>query len=732
MENEPLVPEGYQLVRELARDGSRTVYLAEDRAGGGQVTLTLLGRLPDAGGLDRLARGMEAVTHLRHPNILPVRAVADGDDRAWLVCPAVADPDLGERLTAWGPLPVPTLLPLARQVADALDAAHRVGVVHGGVRPGAVRLTTGTDRPYLTGFGESATAASTDVEYRAPEQAVGGLVDPRTDVYAFGGLLFRCLTGVPPFRGAAQVSAYRPELRGELDHVVSRAMAADPAHRFTTCGAVVDAAEAAAPRIAARPRRVSRRLLIAALAVTALLGAAAVAAPRVAAAMWPAADDLARVPAAVRGACELAAPDQRLPAADRLLRCTDDGGQDVLLALYGDLPTATAAYQGVVTSDPALRSGEGDCARSTGWEHRYPGAGAFRGRVMCDQIGTGTRLAWVDHRNRTVAVAERADGNAAELYRSWARWVEQPAYPSPEEQQLLDTLFETSCKRAPAGPLDGLDGVVAGVECVPRGGGAATVTYYRFADRDGLQRAYESDVRRAAAPSGVYCASGSTTGALGEALYYVRSVPAGRLLCGTEPSGGPAVSWTSDALRILARVTGGADRAALINWWLQNHGPRWQADVDAINQQSAPPFPTAQEEELLRLIPGPSREGCMRPTTETVRNHVGDAAVVGVACGTWNGASAYYYRFADGAALAAVLGPPNGSDCTSAPPGTYAAAPYTRSDGSTGVLTCGNNDSGRPVVSWTDDQTRILGVGVGVGLDAAQLLQWWQTEAGPL
>lgn len=729
MENEPPVPNGYRLIRELSRDGSRVVHLAAD-ATGAQVTLTPLGRLADATALDRLTREMDAVSSLQHPNILPVSVVGDADGQAWLASPATADPDLDERLRSWGPLPVATLLPLARQVADALDAAHRVGVVHGGVRPGAVRLAAHTDRPYVTGFGESAAAPTADAAYQAPEQVTGGRVDARTDVHAFGGLLFRCLTGIPQFRGGPPVSAYRPELR-ELDTVLARAMAPDPGHRFATCGAVVDAATAGPPGVAPRPRRVRWPIVVAALAVVVLLVGAAVTVPRVVASMWPNSDDLARVPAAVRGDCELVSADPRLPDAQRLLGCTGGDGQQVLVGMYGDLAPAEAAYRALMATDPALHSGEGDCARSTGWEHRYPGAGTFRGRVLCDQAGTGTRLAWIDHENRTVAVAERADGNAAELYRSWARWVEQPAYPSREEQQLLDVVVESSCERAPAGPLDGLDGVVAAVECAPVGRGAGTVTYYRFADPDGLQRAYESDVRRSAAPAGVPCASEGTIGALGDSVHYVQSVPAGRLLCGTDPAGGPALSWTTDALRILARVTGGADRAALVNWWIWYGGPRKQATIDAINQQAAPPFPTAEEAELLQQIPGPSRDGCVRPTTDMVRLHLGDAAATAVACGTRNGpATAYYYRPADAAALAAAVAAPNGQACTSVPPGTAGAARYTRPDGSTGTLTCGTNNAGRAFVSWTDDQAKI--VGFGFDTDAARLLQWWQTEAGPL
>src|SRR5918999_5730431 len=99
MENQPPdpgraggLPEGFRLVRELPRDGSNAVYLAEDLARGGQVTLTALGSFRDPSNLARLTRDMDAVSGLRHPNILPVRAVADRDGRAYLVAPFVEDP----------------------------------------------------------------------------------------------------------------------------------------------------------------------------------------------------------------------------------------------------------------------------------------------------------------------------------------------------------------------------------------------------------------------------------------------------------------------------------------------------------------------------------------------------------------------------------------------------------------------------------------------------------------
>lgn len=156
-----------------------------------------------------------------------------------------------------------------------------------------------------------------------------------------------------------------------------------------------------------------------------------------------------------------------------------------------------------------------------------------------------------------------------------------------------------------------------------------------------------------------------------------------------------------------------------------------QAWADAVNARSTPPFPTAEEDELLRRIPAASRGTCVRPKADTVRAHALTEDVVAVMCRSRTGPSeTYYYRFADPAALAAALGPATGPDCTSVPPGSRGAAPYTRPDGSTGILTCGTNEAGRTYLAWTDDQASILGVAFDD--DPARLIRWWQTQAGPL
>src|SRR5262249_49930686 len=156
-------------------------------------------------------------------------------------------------------------LHIVDQVAGALDAAHEHGLVHRDVKPANVLLDDATGRAYLTDFGIAKLARSRGqtptglfvgtVDYASPEQIRGQPLGPRAGVYAFGCLLFECLTGHKPFDRETdvavihahladerpQLSAARPDLPTELDAVLARALAVDENERFATCAEVVEA-----------------------------------------------------------------------------------------------------------------------------------------------------------------------------------------------------------------------------------------------------------------------------------------------------------------------------------------------------------------------------------------------------------------------------------------------------------------------------------------------------------
>ena len=153
-------------------------------------------------------------------------------------------------------------------MAGALDAAHAHGLVHRDVKPANVLIDSSSDRVYLTDFGIAKQARTRGLtrtgffvgtlDYAAPEQIQGKPVGPQADVYAFGCLLFECLTGKKPFDRETDVAVMhahlldpppaatelRPELPAELDDVIARALAKNEEERTASCREVIEAVRA--------------------------------------------------------------------------------------------------------------------------------------------------------------------------------------------------------------------------------------------------------------------------------------------------------------------------------------------------------------------------------------------------------------------------------------------------------------------------------------------------------
>jgi predicted Ser/Thr protein kinase len=262
-----------------------------------------------------------AAAAVEHANVVPVHGVGTEDDRAYLVMRLIRGDDLRALVRREGPFAPIRAAAVVEQLGDALDAIHRAGYVHRDVKPPNVLLDD-DGHVYLSDFGLAKAALATrgptsedhwvgTLDYVAPEQIRGEPVDPRTDVYALGGVLHFMLTGRPPFvrdGDEAKLWAHlhdpppRPSEKGDapaaLDGVVVRALAKEPAARYPSAGALGRAARAAAcgedpdattatrravtgasrPRARARPR-VARRAglgaMLAAVAGAGLVGAAA-------------------------------------------------------------------------------------------------------------------------------------------------------------------------------------------------------------------------------------------------------------------------------------------------------------------------------------------------------------------------------------------------------------------------------------------------------------------------
>jgi Protein kinase domain len=188
------------------------------------------------------------------------------------------------------------------EVAGALDAAHAAGLVHRDVKPGNILLAEGEgERAYICDFGLARHVSSVSsltgergfvgtIDYVPPEQIEGGTIDRRADVYSLACVLYECLAGEPPFSGESELSVVfahlnappplfsdvRPELPRELDAVFATALAKSPDQRYATCGALADAAAAAAQGKTVAPLwRGRRRAVLTGAGVLAAAGAAA-------------------------------------------------------------------------------------------------------------------------------------------------------------------------------------------------------------------------------------------------------------------------------------------------------------------------------------------------------------------------------------------------------------------------------------------------------------------------
>jgi serine/threonine-protein kinase len=247
----------YKLEQWLGAGGMADVYLATDRTLGRQVAVKLLGKryASDPAFVERFQREARAAARTSHPHVVNVFDVGVADGTAYLVMEYVQGATLRDLLRRRGPLPEREALDLAARLADGLAAAHRAGVIHRDIKP-ANLLVDADGHVKIADFGiardDSATSTPTtasimgSVHYMSPEQAQGHAVDPRSDVYSLGAVLFELLTGVTPFQGDSTVAvavqqvhtiprsprAVCPDLSPAAEAIVMRALAKNIADRF--------------------------------------------------------------------------------------------------------------------------------------------------------------------------------------------------------------------------------------------------------------------------------------------------------------------------------------------------------------------------------------------------------------------------------------------------------------------------------------------------------------------
>jgi len=270
---------GYRLDELVGRGGMGVVYRAEHLRLGRTAALKLLlpERAEGEGFRERFVREARTAAAIQHPNIVTVYDAGEADDLLYIAMQYVDGTDLAAALEREGVLEPSVALATLEQIAEALDAAHALGVVHRDVKPGNVLMDNGC--AYLTDFGltKAISAASSltmdgqfvgTIDYMSPEQIAGDDVDGRTDVYALGCVLYQCLTGSVPFERDSQVSVMhahlqdapaplrsrRPDLPEELDVVLAKALAKRRDERYASCTDLIAAARAAIGEAAPSPR----------------------------------------------------------------------------------------------------------------------------------------------------------------------------------------------------------------------------------------------------------------------------------------------------------------------------------------------------------------------------------------------------------------------------------------------------------------------------------------------
>ena len=235
----------YEIVSALGSGGMGEVYRATDTNLKRQVAIKVLPQVvgADPERLARFQREAEVLAALNHPNIAHIHGLEKSDGALALVMELVEGPTLADRI-ANGPIPFAEALPIAKQIAEALEAAHEQGIIHRDLKPANIKVRSdGTVKvldfglakamdpagassadamtsPTLTGHATQMGTIIGTAAYMAPEQANGRPVDRRADIWAFGVVCFEMLTGKPLFAGETISETLAAVLRDDIDWTV--------------------------------------------------------------------------------------------------------------------------------------------------------------------------------------------------------------------------------------------------------------------------------------------------------------------------------------------------------------------------------------------------------------------------------------------------------------------------------------------------------------------------------
>ncbi len=266
----------YRLGELIGRGGFGSVYAAWDKRLERDVAVKALRHdlFPSPSILRRFEREAKAVAKLRHPNILPIYTIGEGEGMAYMVMPLVEGESLRTRMERVGKLPVEEAVRITTEAARALDAAHGRGFVHRDVKPENIMLDGEERRVLLMDFGIAKAAASDETGltgagfilgspwYMSPEQASGDTdVDHRADLYALGSVAYEMLSGRRPFkaknlqelvylhvtRAPVDLRTVEPEIPASVSGPIMTCLAKDRNDRFDSARSLVHALSEALP-----------------------------------------------------------------------------------------------------------------------------------------------------------------------------------------------------------------------------------------------------------------------------------------------------------------------------------------------------------------------------------------------------------------------------------------------------------------------------------------------------
>jgi len=251
--------ERYKILKELGKGGMAIVFEAQDLLLDRKVALKMLRPeyVNDKDFVKRFRHEAKAVARLSHPNVVNIFDIGQDEDCQYLVMEDIEGDNLKDLINERGHLDVVEALNIAKQISAALVVAHRNNIIHCDIKPHNI-LITDDKQVKVTDFGIARAVTSTTMtitdtivgsaHYFSPEQARGGEIKARSDLYSLGIVLYEMLTGEVPFRGDSPISValkhiqetpkkptlINPDIPSEVEQLVIRAIAKDPSDRFTT------------------------------------------------------------------------------------------------------------------------------------------------------------------------------------------------------------------------------------------------------------------------------------------------------------------------------------------------------------------------------------------------------------------------------------------------------------------------------------------------------------------